>query len=53
MSEHAQQMQAELRIANASGESCHELCARIAAVTGDRIATVDLIIWRAASLGWV
>ncbi len=40
-----------VRIAGAEGT--HALCARLAAVTGDRIATVDYVIWRAASLGWV
>lgn len=38
-----------VRIAGAEG--VHELCARLSKVTGDRIATVDLVIWRAANLG--
>ena len=38
-----------VRIAGAEGT--HELCARLAKETGDRIATVDLVIWRAANLG--
>lgn len=37
----------------AGEEGTHALCARLAASTGDRIATVDYVIWRAASLGWV
>ena len=37
------------RIAGAEGT--HDLCARLAKETGDRIATVDLVIWRAANLG--
>lgn len=32
-------------------EGTHALCARIATESGDRIATVDLVIWRAANLG--
>lgn len=38
-----------VRIAGAEGT--HELCARIARETGERIATVDVVIWRAANLG--
>lgn len=37
-----------VRIAGAEGT--HALCARLARDTGDRIATVDLVIWRAANL---
>lgn len=37
----------------AGDEGVDELCARLAAATGDRVATVDLVIWRAASLGWL
>ena len=37
-----------VRIAGAEGT--HELCARLARETGDRIATVDVVIWRAANL---
>jgi hypothetical protein len=39
------------RIAGAEG--VNELCARLAAGSGDRIATVDLVIWRAANLGLI
>lgn len=38
-----------VRVAGAEGP--HALCARLAAETGDRIATVDVVIWRAANLG--
>jgi hypothetical protein len=38
-----------VRIAGVEGP--HALCARLAAETGDRIATVDVVIWRAANLG--
>lgn len=41
------------RIAATSRETPAELCERIASETGDKIAMVDLIIWRAANLGWV
>lgn len=38
-----------VRIAGAEGT--HAFCARLAQATGDRIATVDVVIWRAANLG--
>lgn len=34
-------------------EGTHALCARLAKESGDRIATVDLVIWRAANLGMI
>lgn len=37
----------------AGDEGVDQLCARLAQASGDRVATVDLIIWRAASLGWL
>lgn len=37
-----------VRIAGAEG--VQEMCARLAGESGDRIATVDLVIWRAANL---
>lgn len=37
----------------AGQEGTHALCARLAKDTGDRIATVDVVIWRAAERGWV
>lgn len=37
----------------AGEEGTHALCARLAKETGDRIATVDVVIWRAANLGLV
>jgi hypothetical protein len=37
----------------AGSEGTHALCARLARASGDRIATVDGVIWRAANLGWV
>lgn len=40
-----------VRIAGAEGP--HALCARLAADSGDRIATVDVVIWRAANLGFL
>ena len=39
-----------VRIAGGAAEA-HALCARLAAAVGDRIATVDVVIWRAANLG--
>lgn len=40
-----------VRIAGVEG--VHALCARLAKESGDRIATVDLVIWRAANLGLI
>lgn len=38
-----------VRISGAEGT--HAMCERISKAAGDRIATVDLVIWRAANLG--
>lgn len=35
----------------AGDEGVHALCSRLANATGDRIATTDLVLWRAANLG--
>lgn len=37
----------------AGDEGTHELCARLSRESGDRIATVDLVIWRAANIGLI
>lgn len=39
------------RLADRKGLSAQEFCKRLATVTGDRIATVDYVIWRACNLG--
>lgn len=39
-----------VRIANMYGKTPDELCSGLAQATGDRIGTVDLVIWRAANL---
>jgi len=39
------------RVAAASDESVAGLCSRLADQSGDRVATVDLVIWRACNLG--
>lgn len=39
------------RLATARHETPHDLCAGLAAISGDRIGTVDLVLWRAANLG--
>lgn len=39
------------RVAAAAGEDVAGLCTRLAGASGDRIATVDLVIWRACNLG--
>jgi hypothetical protein len=40
-----------LRIAERARQSVADLCARLAKVTGNRIGTVDLVLWYAASVG--
>lgn len=42
-----------VRLAAASGESVDALCRRLHEGTGDRIATVDYILWRACAVGLV
>jgi hypothetical protein len=37
------------RIATIAGESVQTLCRRLANATGDRVATVDVVLWYAAS----
>lgn len=37
----------------AGGEGVHAMCDRLASESGDRVATVDLVIWRAANLGLI
>lgn len=39
------------RVAALSNETVDHLCARIARATGDRVATVDLVIWWAMAYG--
>lgn len=39
-----------VRIANKGNETPESLCKRLSEETGDRVATVDLVIWRAANL---
>ncbi len=41
------------RLAEAEGTTVTELCERLAKATGDRVATVDLILWRASNLGLI
>ncbi len=40
-----------VRVAEHYGTTPADLCANLAAASGDRIATVDLVIWRACNLG--
>jgi len=42
-----------VRIAERVGLTAQELCEKISGVTGDTVAVVDLVIWRAANLGFV
>ncbi len=39
------------RVADESGEGVQEMCLRLSTESGDRVATVDLVIWRACNLG--
>lgn len=39
------------RLSDVGGESVHDLCARLSRETGDRIATVDVVLWRACAVG--
>lgn len=38
------------RLAAAGGESVDELCGRLASSSGDRVATVDVVLWRACAV---
>ncbi len=40
-----------VRLAEKYGKKVDDLCRDLALITGDRIATVDLVLWRAANLG--
>lgn len=42
-----------VRLAEVSGESVDGLCARVAKESGDRVATVDYVLWRACSAEWI
>lgn len=42
-----------VRIANEHGESVDDLCLRLSEATGDRIASVDYVLWRAANQGLI
>ena len=39
------------RLAEAHGTTVHDLCADLASRTGYRIATIDLVLWRACANG--
>lgn len=41
------------RIASSYGVTPLELCSRLANESGDRIGVVDIVLWRAANLGWI
>jgi len=42
-----------VRIAAKENKTPHELCKEISGLTGDSLAVVDTVIWRAANLGWL
>jgi hypothetical protein len=41
-----------VRVADASGETPHGLCARLSGEAGDSVALVDYVIWRACQQRW-
>lgn len=43
-----------VRIAKEYGfNNCNEMCDKLSAETGDKVSVVDIVIWRAANLGWI
>lgn len=42
-----------VRLAARAGTTVDALCQRLATAAGDRVATVDLVLWRGANLGWL
>lgn len=40
-----------VRLAEAELETVEGMCRRLAAATGDRVATVDVVLWRACAVG--
>lgn len=42
-----------VRLAEAAGEEVQEMCERLAKSTGDRVVTVDTVLWRACNLGLI
>jgi hypothetical protein len=41
------------RVAGKYGKTPEEFCTELAKKTGDRIGTVDTVMWRAANLGMI
>jgi hypothetical protein len=42
-----------VRVAQCGGETVDALCQRLAHASGDRVATVDYVIWRSCEQGWL
>jgi len=42
-----------VRIAKDYGVTCFDMCKKLSDETGDKLATIDLVIWRAANLGFI
>ncbi len=42
-----------VRLAEKHGTTPYSLCRGLAKYTGDRVATVDLVLWRACAEGWI
>jgi hypothetical protein len=42
-----------VRVAQCGGETVDALCQRLARAHGDRVATVDYVIWRSCEQGWL
>ena len=40
-----------VRLADAEKTTVDQLCRRLAIATGDRVATVDVVLWRACAVG--
>lgn len=40
------------RVAADSGEDVQTMCERLSSASGDRVATVDYVIWKACQQGW-
>lgn len=41
------------RIAKIHGSTPNGLCRKISNETGDKVSVVDIVLWRAANLGWI
>ena len=42
-----------VRIAKEFGTTCVDMCKKLSDETGDKLVTIDVVIWRAANLGFI